>query len=332
MKIEFTLGIDMAKDAFVAVLIDRKGKTILPATTFSNNTKGFLKLLKAIPQRRQTNVLLESTGVYGKSLIQALSSAEGNLFEVNPLIIKRLSPSMVQTKTDQADAVTIAQVGRWLATSQRETLEKYRVKYDPHRENLALWIAEYKRLSSAKARLEQQIANVRHHTAPNTNIILQRRLEELQQIKKQLKITKKEIDVLLKEQNDLEAKCLKSIIGVGTMTTATALVSIQNINRFKSADALKAYWGMYPKRNQSGKREGRSKMAKHGNKLMRHMLWNAAKSAARHNPVCKELFERLVAKGKTEPAAYGAVARKLVQIIYGVLKSKTMFQYLPQST
>ena len=63
-------------------------------------------------------------------------------------------------------------------------------------------------------------------------------------------------------------------------------------------------------------------MATHGNKLMRHMLWNAAKSAARHNPVCKEPFDHLVARGLTEPAAYGAVARKLVQIIYGVLKKK----------
>jgi len=89
---------------------------------------------------------------------------------------------------------------------------------------------------------------------------------------------------------------------------------------------------MYPRRRQSGKREARSHMATHGNKLMRHMLWNAAKSAARHNPVCKELFDRLVAKGKTEPAAYGAVARKLVQSIYGVLKNKTMFQIQPQNT
>jgi len=47
--------------------------------------------------------------------------------------------------------------------------------------------------------------------------------------------------------------------------------------------------------------------------------------AARHNPVCCELFERLIAKGKTTPAAYGAVARKLVPIINGVMKSLTTF-------
>lgn len=332
MKSLFTLGIDMAKDSFVAILIDSQGKTILPATTFKNNSKEFLKLIASIPKPSSTNVILESTGVYGKLFIKALSGFEVNLFEVNPLIIKRFSSSMVQTKTDQADALTIAQAGRLLANSQPETLNKYRVKHDSDRENLALWIAEYKRLSSANARLKQQIQNLRYHAAPKMNVILKRRQEEQQQIQKQLKITKKEIDALLKEQADEDAKCLTSIIGVGTLTAATALVSVQNISRFPSADSLKAYWGMYPRRRQSGKREARSHMATHGNKLMRHMLWNAAKSAARHNPVCKELFDRLVDKGKTEPAAYGAVARKLVQIIYGVLKNKTMFQIQPQNT
>jgi len=62
----------------------------------------------------------------------------------------------------------------------------------------------------------------------------------------------------------------------------------------------------------------------------RDVLWNAAKAAVRvkhpHNPF-RQLFDRLVAKGKSKPSAYGAVSRKLVQVIYGVLKSQTPFQY-----
>jgi len=73
-------------------------------------------------------------------------------------------------------------------------------------------------------------------------------------------------------------------------------------------------------------------MAKHDNKLMRHMLWNAAKCAARHNHVCRDLFERLIVKGKSAPAAYGAVARELAQIIYGVLKTLTKFNPSPKCT
>lgn len=332
MSRQFTLGIDLAKDSFVATLLDPQGNTLLPVQTFVNNADGALQLLAAIPQPRHTQVILESTGVYGKLLIQSLSTSTLELFEVNPLIIKRLSCSMVQTKTDQADAVRIARVGRLLAESQPETLEKYRVQHDPDRENLALWVAEYKRLSEAGARLKQQIKSFAFHAAPQASVILERREQELEQIKQQLKTTKREIETLLRDHADEPAQCLMSIAGVGPLTTATALVSIQNIHRFSSADSLKAYWGVYPRRRQSGKQEGRTRMANHGNKLMRHMLWNAAKSAARHNPVCCELFERLIAKGKTAPAAYGAVARKLVQIIYGVMKSLTKFNPSPKCT
>lgn len=331
MNRQFTLGVDLAKDSFVVTLLDPQGHTLLPVKTFSNHTAGYGELLAALPQPHQTRVILESTGVYGKRLIQTLSAAGVEVFELNPLVIRRLSASMVQTKTDQADAVRIAQVGKLLAESQPETLEKYRVQYDAQRDNLALWVAEYKRLSEASARLQQQIKGLAFHTAPQVGVILQRRQQELAQIKQQLKTTKREIEVLLREQADEPARCLMSITGVGTLTTATALISIQNIQRFSSADSLKAYWGVYPRRRQSGQREGRSRMATHGNKLMRHMLWNAAKSAARHNPVCRELFERLVARGKTAAAAYGAVARKLVQIIYGVLRTLTRFNPSPKT-
>jgi len=325
MNSQFTLGVDLAKDSFVAILLDHQANIIMPVKTFDNNAKGCSELLKAIPEPQHTKVIFESTGVYGKLFIKNLSPTALELFEVNPLIIKRLSSSMVQTKTDQADAACIARVGKLLAESQPETLEKYRVRHNPDRENLALWVSEYKRLSDASSRLKQQLKNLAFHAAPKARIILQRREEELQRLKQQLKNTKQEIETLLKDQADKESQYLKSIIGVGTLTTATALVSIQNIDRFATADSLKAYWGMYPRRRQSGKYEARSRMATHGNRLMRHMLWNAAKCAARHNPVCRELYERLIARGKSAPAAYGAVARKLVQIIYGVLKSQTIF-------
>ena len=95
----------------------------------------------------------------------------------------------------------------------------------------------------------------------------------------------------------------------------------------------KAYVGVYPRRRQSGTREGYSTMARHGNPLLRACLWNAARAAVIHkhplNPF-RALFDRLIAKGKLYGQAIGAVVRKLVQTVYGVLKSQTPF-YFPQS-
>jgi transposase len=132
--------------------------------------------------------------------------------------------------------------------------------------------------------------------------------------------------VATKEYRALEAARLQSIKGIGPLTAAAVLATVRDIRRFQSADALKAYLGIYPRRFQSGSCERPARMASHGNRLLRRMIWNCAKTAARHNPVCCDLFARLVAKGKSKPAAYGAVARKLVEIMYAVLKHNADFR------
>ena len=61
---------------------------------------------------------------------------------------------------------------------------------------------------------------------------------------------------------------------------------------------------------------------------------HAAKAAVqvKHegNPF-RRLFDRLRAKGRSYNHAIGAVCRKLVQVIYGVLKSQTAFHYSPST-
>ena len=47
--------------------------------------------------------------------------------------------------------------------------------------------------------------------------------------------------------------------------------------------------------------------------------------AMRHNPILKEFKDRLEKAGKCKMVIIGAVMRKLVHIIYGVLKNKTAF-------
>ena len=52
----------------------------------------------------------------------------------------------------------------------------------------------------------------------------------------------------------------------------------------------------------------------------------AAIVAIRHNPHVKEIYERLLAAGKSKMAALGAAMRKLVHLCFGVLKSRQPYQ------
>jgi transposase len=160
--------------------------------------------------------------------------------------------------------------------------------------------------------------------------VQRRRQQELKRLLAQQKGVQREIELAYEKLDDDQARLIDSIPGLGPLSTAATLVVVRNTDRFESADSLKAYLGLYPRRHQSGTREKPSHLAHHGNALMRHVLWNAAKAAVRvkhpGNPF-RALFDRLVAKGRTYDCAIGAVCRKLVQVIYGVLKSQTPFQF-----
>jgi len=118
---------------------------------------------------------------------------------------------------------------------------------------------------------------------------------------------------------------IRSIPGIGPLTTGAIATRVGNINRFDSADALKGYVGLYPRRRQSGKTESRARMARHGDRYLKHVIWNAAKSASRFNPVCRQYFQSLIDRGFPPVKAWAAIMRKLIQIVYGVLKNRTPF-------
>lgn len=326
---DYFLGLDVAKDSFVAALVDGNGQW-LKTDTFPNTAAGFARLLAWLEAPAATLAVCEPTGVYGKRLEHALAASVGSLHEINAQVLRRFSLSQVQTKTDQADALAMAQAARLMHLANAPVLENSRVCCDLDRENLALWLGEYERLRFAIATLRQQIDNLAQHVAPDAAQVMERRQDALKQLLKERTEVLNEIVRCYQKYDNEQAKLIDSIPGLGVLSTAALLACIRDVGRFESADALKAYLGIYPRRNQSGNREGRSHLAKHGNRLVRHTLWNAAKAAVRvkheQNPF-RILHDRLVAKGKAPAAAYGAVCRKLVQVVFGVLRSQTPFHF-----
>jgi transposase len=326
---KFFLGLDIAKDSFVAVLLDTDGR-VVQQRTFANAPAGFAELLEWLPDPHATLALCEPTGVYGKRIHQALATALGSLHEINAHSLRRFSFSQVQTKTDQADAMAIAHAARTLFLTRPDLLDKSRVICDAGRDILALWLSEYDRLRAAIVALRNQIAGLAYHTASDAQAVRERRQTELDMLLRHRKEVLDQIVAIYRQLDDRQAELIDSIPGLGPLATAATLAVVRNVDRFDSCDALKGYLGTYPARRQSGSWEAAAHLAQHGNRLLRHILWNCAKAAVWHkhprNPF-KLLFDRLRAKGKSYAAAIGAVVRKLVQTIYGVLKTQTPFRY-----
>src|SRR5262249_650430 len=74
---------------------------------------------------------------------------------------------------------------------------------------------------------------------------------------------------------------------------------------------------------------GRRRIGHAGNRRLRTALYLATLSAARHNPVIRPFYQRLLAAGKPKKVARCAAARKLLQLAWAVVKHKRPFDLVP---
>lgn len=135
-----------------------------------------------------------------------------------------------------------------------------------------------------------------------------------------------ELRHLLHSEHDWSqsARRLLSIKGIGLLTAAWLLTATQNLSRCQSPEALAAYAGLAPFANDSGRKQGK-RLTGGGHAQLRKMLYMAAGSALRFNPVLKAFYQRLVQRGKIKQVARIAVARKLVHIAWACVVKQRDF-------
>lgn len=308
------LGIDIAKDSFsVALLRDEQRH----AAEFANTSAGFKQLSKWLDQRQCKTVqaCMEATGRYGEPLAEYLHGAGHQVSVVNPMAIKAYAQSRLQrNKNDKLDAGLIArfcqseQPGPWAPPA-------------PEIKALRELLHQYDSLQAARQQVRNRLGAGLNSTLVREQLQVQQRLLEAQ-IAELKKAIADHIDQFpgLKRNQEL----LESIPAIGSLTAAK--IQAVDSQRFESAQALAAYAGVTPMNRVSGTSvRGRPKFSKLGNATLRRALYMPAVVAIRHNPLAKQLYERLRAKGMAKKAAIGAVMHQLLRQAYGVLKSGLPF-------
>lgn len=136
----------------------------------------------------------------------------------------------------------------------------------------------------------------------------------LQCLERQLAEIERAIAALVAADPALAAAChtLQSIGGVG-LTTATALLALMPELGHLSNRQAAALAGLAPHPRQSGVSDG-YRNTRGGRPEVKRALFMAALSAARHDPVLKRFYQRLIGNGKKKLVALTAVMRKIVVI------------------
>jgi transposase len=236
---------------------------------------------------------------------------------VNPARIAAYAKSrLARTKTDKTDAALIArfcaqeqppvwtppsaEVQELQALVRRVEMLQEMVQQEENRRQSGGGS------STVRASIEATLAFLRAELA-KTQRLVQQQVEQSAELKNQQQL-------------------LCSIPGVGVWTAARVLAEIDEIRTAVNARQLAAYAGLTPRERTSGSSVRHPpRLAKTGNSRLRRALYFPAMVAMRHNPAIHALAERLRARGKRPMVIVGAAMRKLLHLIYGVLKSGKPF-------
>jgi transposase len=92
---------------------------------------------------------------------------------------------------------------------------------------------------------------------------------------------------------------LTGIPGIGRKTAIVLLAVTEGMKSFNSAKQLSSYFGLCPRIYDSGSSvKGKAQICKMGMSSIRKLLYLCSLSAIRCNRACRELYERLLKKGK----------------------------------
>jgi transposase len=123
-----------------------------------------------------------------------------------------------------------------------------------------------------------------------------------------------------------EAKILTSLAGMGVLLGAEFLVAVRDICAFSSADRLAAYAGLVPAANDSGKRVGKGRRMRGGNKVLKRVFYQSAFASLRGSPESRAFYDRKRAEGKRHTQALIALARRRVNVLWAMLRDGTTFE------
>ena len=307
------LGIDVGKEYLDCELLGEKR-----ATKRVNNTiRGFEQLAGWLRNRkvRKVHACMEATGGWSEELAFYLQEGGHDVSIINPMQIRAFGQSeLSRTKTDKADAALIARFGQAMRPPA----------WDPP-------TAPERRLRQLIRRrrslVEMRTQELNRLEAPGNENVEKSIRDMIATLDGQVAELDADIKKTIDDDDDLRGKrdLIESIDGIGPTTSATILAETPHIDKFESAKALAAFAGVCPQLRQSGKSVARSRTTKIGNREIRKVLYMAALAALRSNAVIKAFADRLRERGKCNMEIIVATMRKLLVLVFGVLKTRRPF-------
>jgi len=278
-----------------------------------NTPDGIARLVQQMAEMQPELIVVEATGGYQRSIVDALFHAGISVAMVNPTRVRQFARACgLLAKTDKLDAQVLADFG------QRVQPKRYEGKTEAEKQLSALLVRR-KQLEAILKAEQNRLRTI----SPSLRGSVERIIAILREEKKRLE---EQIEQFLKEQKawQEQAEILSSAPGVGPVTTATLLADLPELGKM-DRKKIAALVGVAPMNYDSGKKRGYRK-TKGGRTAVRSVLYMSTLVATRHNPLIQTQYQQLLKRGKLKKVALTACMRKFLTILNAMLRDKQPFR------
>jgi len=298
------VGIDVSKDQLDICVIP-----LSEEFSCSNTPRGIKQLCKKLTGLTVTLIVVESTGIYHRALVQVLNNMGLPIRVVNPRQIRDFARATGKlAKTDRIDARVIASFAASLTPELRpiltQELQELKDLSARRSQLVTMLIAERNRLSTTPKSIH---ASIRHH---------------IQFLSQQLVLLERKIQKHIKDHQQLSctAQLLQSAKSVGPVLATTLLCDLPELGKLDKRK-ISALVGVAPFNRDSGKFKGKRAIWG-GRAQVRSVLYMATLNAVRNNPQLKVFYQHLLNAGKPKKLAIVACMRKFILILNAMIRDQ----------
>jgi transposase len=276
-----------------------------------NKASAFGELITELITLRPALIVLEATGGLEIPVVAALHAAGLPVVVVNPRQVRDFAKALGQlAKTDRLDARVLAYFAAAIKPPLRPIKSVEELELDA--------------LVGRRGQLVEMLtAEKNRRGSAATDTVRDEIKEHIDWLEERIAELDEQLQALLKTSSLWQSKdaTLQSVPGIGPVVSFSMLADLPELGTLNRQKISKLV-GVAPLNCDSGQQRG-TRHIYGGRARVRSMLYMAALTATRYNPVIKEFYKRLLAKNKPFKVAITACMRKLLAIINVMLRDST---------
>ena len=121
------------------------------------------------------------------------------------------------------------------------------------------------------------------------------------------------------------SRYIMSIKGIGPIITASIIGEVGDLRKYDCAQQLHKLAGINLYEISSGIQRGQRHITKRGRHLLRKMLYFAALNVTKKNGILHDTYNKHLKKGMTKTQALMAISRKIIGIIYALVRDSSNY-------